>query len=55
MSGRHAPAGSDLPPRGQGVTVDNAKGEPERAVGRAKPVPPAKRPSGYKGKHEGRG
>ncbi len=55
-AGRHSEtAGSDLPARGKGVTVDNAKGETPRVVGKAKPVPPAKRPAHYRGKHEGRG
>ena len=54
-AGRHSEtAGSDLPARGKGVTVDNAKGESPRAVGKA-PVPPAKPPKHYRGKHEGRG
>lgn len=49
------PAGSDLPARGKGVTVDNANGaKSETAKGRAA-VPPPVKPKGYKGRHEGRG
>lgn len=44
------PAGSDLPARGKGVTVDNANG---KAKGKA-PAPEPKKPDGYKGRHEGR-
>jgi len=42
-------AGSDLPARGEGVTVDNAKSGSSSARGTASV--PEQRPDGYEGRH----
>jgi hypothetical protein len=49
MADRDKVAGSDVPPRGQGVTADNANGAKDKAMGSAKVEPV--RPDNYRGKH----